>query len=81
MLGENTIKKLFSTNKKKMKRIAKKWKEIKLKFIPYKINKRIDSTRLMAGLFLYLIDNPAEGTHRIKCEYEHGNKYRKHVGK
>lgn len=48
-----------------MKRIAKKWKEIKLKFISYKINKRIDSTRLMAGLFLYLIDNPAEGTHRI----------------
>ena len=64
-----------------MKRIAKKWKEIKLKTISYKINKLIDSTRLMADLFLYLTHNPAEGTHRIKCEYEHGNKYRKHMGK
>ena len=37
-----------------MKRISKKWKEIKLKTISYKINKRIDSTRLMATYFYIL---------------------------
>ena len=39
-----------------------------LKLISYKI-KFIDSTRFMASSLSNLVDNLAEGIHKIKCKY------------
>ena len=40
--------------------------------ISYKLQ-FIDSARFMANLFSNLVDNPAEGIHKIKCKHGHDN--------
>ena len=39
----------------------------------------IDSARFIASSLSYLVNNPAEESHKIKCEYGHDNKKLKNV--
>ena len=70
-LGENTEKyQTFPVPKsKKVKRINKNREEV-TKTRSYKIQ-FIDSARFMASSLSTLVDNPAEGIHKIKCKYRH----------
>ena len=55
-----------------MKRIGKREKKIKPKFMPY-ILQFIDSTRFVASSLSNLVANLSEGIRGTKCEYSHDN--------
>ena len=65
-LGESTEK------YKKVKRIDKNGEEI-TKTISYKLL-FIDNARFMASSLSDLVDNRAEGIHKVKCKHGHDNK-------
>ena len=73
-LRENTKKYItFSVSRKKaIPRIDKRRKEI-TKNISYRLQ-FIDSARIMVSSLSNLVNNLAEGIHKIKCIYRHGDK-------
>ena len=75
-LGENTEKYITFTVpiQQEVTRIYKNGEEI-LKNISYILH-FIVSARFMAGSLSNLVNNLAEGTHRIKCKFGHDNKKR-----
>ena len=66
-----TIHNLYSSNRKKVTRIDKKEQEITKK--SYRLHV-IDGTRFMASSWSNLVNNLAEGIHKIKCKYKRDNK-------
>ena len=68
---KNTLTFLFPIEKEVL-RINKDWKEI-ANIISYTL-KFIDSTRFMGSSSSNIVDGPAEGIHRIHCEYGNDNK-------
>ena len=64
--------KIFSFNRKKFKKIVNIGEEI-TKIISCKL-KFINSIRFMTSSLLNFVNNLAEGIHKIKSKYRHGNK-------
>ena len=61
----------FSSNRKKVTRVDENVKQT-TKTISYSLQ-FMDSARFMASLLSNLVNNLAEGIHRIKCKYVHDN--------
>ena len=70
--------KTFSVSVTKDVKLIDKNGENVTETISYKLQ-FIDSARFMANLFSNLVDNPAEGIHKIKCKHGHDNKNAKRV--
>ena len=73
--GKNAKKYIASSVpiEKELTKIVKKGKEIK-KAISYKLE-FIDSARFMTASLSNLVNNLAEGIHKIKWKYRHDDKY------
>ena len=79
--GSKTLKntKPFQFQEKKEIRKIDENNKDNVTTISYKIQ-FIDSARIMASSLSNLVNNLAEGIHKIKCKYEHDNKKRKTCG-